>query len=101
MKNALHGPLMANNLIPPFIMREAGLVVNDVLQIHTNAEDLKNKMHCIVSDEDNNGTDLKIPLRFNGIFSCFPTRKLKTNEVEACKYIPTVALCPDLSTWGP
>jgi hypothetical protein len=30
VRNALHVPSMQHNLIPPFIMREAGLVVNDV-----------------------------------------------------------------------
>ena len=34
MRNALYIPTMKHNLIPPFIMREAGLVVNDVPRIH-------------------------------------------------------------------
>ena len=32
--NALHVPAMINNLIPPFVMREAGLEVNDKPMIH-------------------------------------------------------------------
>ena len=32
--NALSVPSMSHNLIPPFILREAGLVVRDVPKIH-------------------------------------------------------------------
>ena len=35
VKNALHVLSMEHNLVPPFILREAGLVVNDVPNIHT------------------------------------------------------------------
>ena len=34
IRNALHVPSMKNNLIPPFIMREAGIAVNDTPKIH-------------------------------------------------------------------
>ena len=34
IRNALHVPSMQNNLIPPFILREAGITVNDVPKIH-------------------------------------------------------------------
>lgn len=30
IRNAIYVPSMTNNLIPPFIMREAGVVVNDI-----------------------------------------------------------------------
>ena len=33
MKNTLYVPSMNHNLVPPFILREAGLVVNDVSKI--------------------------------------------------------------------
>ena len=32
--NALHVPLMENNLLPPFIVREAAVEINDVPKIH-------------------------------------------------------------------
>ena len=35
VRNALHVPSMRNNLIPPFIMREAGIRVNDTPKIQT------------------------------------------------------------------
>ena len=101
VNNALHVPNMPHNLIPPFIMREAGLLVNDVPRIHTNAGDLNNETHCIVAKEEVNGEDLKIPLKLDGIFSYFETRKLTDDEVEACEYIPTVSLSSDSDKWDP
>ena len=34
IQNALRVPLMSNNLIPPFIMRENGIIVNECAKIH-------------------------------------------------------------------
>ena len=48
VRNALHVKSMKNNLIPPFIMREAGHVVNDVPRIHCG-EDLTRESHSIVA----------------------------------------------------
>jgi hypothetical protein len=36
LRNALHIPSMKNNLIPPFVMREAGIRVNDTPKIQTS-----------------------------------------------------------------
>ena len=47
VKNALHVPSMEHNLVPPFILREAGLVVNDVPKLHTKQDVLSNDTHCI------------------------------------------------------
>ena len=66
MRNALHVKSMAHNLVPPFILREAGLLVNDVPWIHIKPEELTNKTHCIVSHGDGNNTELKVPLRLDG-----------------------------------
>ena len=33
--NALHVPSMMNNLLPPFMLREAGVEINDKAKIHT------------------------------------------------------------------
>ena len=69
VRNALYVPSMTHNLIPPFVMREAGLIVNDVPRIHTKPEELTNETHCIVATAASNGADLKIPLQLDGIFS--------------------------------
>ena len=36
VKNALHVPSMDNNLIPPFLIREAGVKIKDVPKIHVD-----------------------------------------------------------------
>ena len=61
-RNALYVPSMNHNLTPPFVMREAGITVNDVPKIQTKEKDLNDKTHCIVATEGDNGVDLKIPL---------------------------------------
>ena len=34
VRSALHVPSMCNNLLPPFMLREAGITVNDKAKIH-------------------------------------------------------------------
>ena len=103
IKNALYIPSMNHNLMPPLIIREAGLIVNDVPRIHTRQEDLTNQTHCIVSrvDGDDNGTNLNIHMNSDGIFSYFPTRKLTMDGLEECEYMETVYLIPDAAQWNP
>ena len=48
-----------------------------------------------------NGVNLKIPLKLDRVFLSFPTRKLTQEEISACKYIETLALCPEGSEWDP
>ena len=67
MRNALYVESMDHHLIPPFIMREAGLVVNDVAKIHCRQRTQED--HSII-DRD---SKLHICLRLEGIFSSFPT----------------------------
>ena len=69
IKNALQVPSMSNNLIPPFIMRENGIMVNECAKIH--CEDPTRVDHAIIFK----GYDLRIPLRLHGVFSYFVTKK--------------------------
>ena len=91
LRNALHVPSMDNNLIPPFMLREMGVAVNDVPKIHK--EDPTVDDHAITFVE----MGFRIPLSLWGIFSYFPTSKpthddlLNPNEV----YILSPA------TWNP
>ena len=91
LHNAQHVPLMDHNLIPPFMLREMGVTVNDVPNIHK--EDPTVDDHAITFVE----TGFRIPLSLWGIFSYFPTSKpthddlLNLNEV----YILSPA------TWNP
>lgn len=69
-RNALYIPTLETNLIPPFIMREAGLIVNDIPRIHDpNPSD---KSHSIMTD--GRDSDLRISMSLWGIFSFFHTR---------------------------
>ena len=36
VQNAIHVPSMENNLIPPFMMREARIIINEKAKIHTD-----------------------------------------------------------------
>ena len=91
LRNALHVPSMDHNLIPPFMLREMGVTVNDVPKIHKDDPTVDD--HAITSAE----TGFRIPLSLWGIFSYFPTSKpthddlLNPNEV----YILSPA------TWNP
>ena len=89
--NALYVPSMDNNLIPPFMLREMGVTVNDVPKIHKDNPTVDD--HAITFVE----MGFRIPLSLWGIFSYFPTSKpthddlLNPNEV----YILSPA------TWNP
>ena len=77
VRNALHVPSMCNNLLPPFMLREAGITVNNKAKIHMMnpmAED-----HAIIFPE----TGFRIPMMLWGIFSCFPTMKLTVDALQA------------------
>ena len=60
LKNYLHIPSMQQNLIPPFIMQEAGIEVNDVPRIHI-WDELIRESHSIMIPQ----VDLRIPLRLS------------------------------------
>ena len=78
MHNALYIPIMRQNMIPPFIMREAGLVVSDNPKIHCDEPTVED--HSIYNEY----TKLGILLKLDGIFLYFPTRDLTQEEIERC-----------------
>ncbi|KAL7538844.1 hypothetical protein ACHAXR_009411 [Thalassiosira sp. AJA248-18] len=96
VRNALYVSSMQHNLIPPFIMREAGLVVNDVPRIHCGDE-VTRESHSIISRRDN----IRIPLRLKGVFSYFASRKLTSDELENCEEMETLCLTPNSRRWNP
>ena len=69
--SSLHMPSMSNNLIPPFVMRGSGLVVNEIVKI--NAE-VPTKEHHSIYDAT---LEFRIPLVLKGMFSYFNTRSRK------------------------
>ena len=92
IRNALHVPSMDHNLIPPFVMREAGIDVNDMPKIHV--KEATTEHHSIYFSEH----DLRVPLALWGIFSYFPSRKPSNNDLRDCEFI---LLTPDGPDWNP
>ena len=74
-QNALYVPTMHHNLIPPFILREAGVEVNEVPKFHVKNP---NEEHHSIYWED---ADVRIPMSLHGTFSYFPTRKPTDKEL--------------------
>jgi hypothetical protein len=92
LMNALHVPAMDNNLLPPFIAREAGITVNDVPKIHVQEPTANN--HVIMSQDG----ELHIPLALWGVFSYFPTSAPSERTVAECDNV--VLLTPE-GVWNP
>ena len=57
VRNALHIPHLRNNLIPPFVMRSAGVTLNETPEIHRKDPTIDD--HCITFED----SDLRIPLQ--------------------------------------
>jgi hypothetical protein len=75
LRNALFVPSMRNNLTPPFVMREAGMRVNDTPKIQL--DDPTEKDHSTFFPE----TGLRTPLSLWGMFSYFVTSKPTAEEM--------------------
>jgi hypothetical protein len=70
LRNALHVLLMGkNNLVPPFVMREAGMRANDTPKIQTSDPTKEDHLTCFPE------TDFQIPLSLWGVFLHFVTSK--------------------------
>ena len=95
VRNALYLPQMDHNLIPPFIMRAAGVNVSDVAKIHCADPTVDD--HCIIFG-DGGKDDLRIPLQLQGIFSYFHTRIPTKTELMDCDKL---FITPDASDWNP
>ena len=94
-RNALSVPSMDHNLFPAFILREAGLVVNETAKIHCDNPSVEN--HSIFDEE----SGLRIPLSLNGIFSVFQTRAPSEKEIEEIENYQTIFITPDSNVWDP
>ena len=91
-QNALHVPSMQHNLVPPFILREDDVAVNEVPKIHQKAP--MEEHHSLFFSR----VDLRIPMSLTGIFSCFKTR-MPTNCKLQDDSIPVVTMTP--THWNP
>lgn len=92
LRNALYIEDMDDNLIPPFILRDAGLIVNDKAKIHCEEGTATEEDHTI----QKKSTGLFIPLQLRSIFSYFPSRKPNDSNLDDGVM---VAITPDGPTW--
>ena len=95
VRNALCVPSMEHNLIPPFILREAVLVLNDTPKIHCNVPSAED--HSLFDKE----TGLRIPFTLDVTFSVFKLRSLTNEEINNVEDFETVFLTPDSKKWNP
>jgi hypothetical protein len=85
-------PTMESNLIPPFIMRMGGVVVNNTPKIHCIEPSTED--HCL-SFKD---SELRIPMQIMGMFLFFHCRMPVADKLESCDKI---FLTPDSTDWNP
>ena len=92
IRRGLYVPSMTHNLLPPLMLREAGIHINEVPKIHTTSP-ITEEHHAITFQE----TNFRIPLTLHGTFSYFPTSKPSTQELEQPEDV--YVLTP--TTWNP
>ena len=92
--NTLHFKSMENNLIPPFMMRLAGIEVDECPKFLSKDPTKKNHSMYFPSEE------IQIPFHLKGIISYIPTRCPRTEELEANEggYL---LMTPNLPSWDP
>ena len=76
IRRGLYVSSMTHYLLPPFMLREAGIHINEVPKIHVTSP--TEKHHAITFQE----TNFQIPPALHGTFSYFPTSKPNTQELE-------------------
>lgn len=91
IRNALYVPAMSHNLLPPFMMREAGIDVRDTPKIQLVDPSVED--HAINFSE----TGFRIPLSLWGTFSYFPTTKPTLRDLDN----PSDVYLLTPSTWNP
>ena len=93
IRNALYLKEANDNLIPPFLLREAGLRVNDCAKQHAHPHATNDHHSIFFPDEE-----LRIHLKLNGIFSYFHHRAPHLEEIDNLKVL---FLTPDSASWDP
>ena len=95
LHNALHFEEMESNLIPPFLMREAGLIVDECPKFQAIKPTLRH--HSIYCPE----SKLLMPFNLRGIISYLPTRLPTSEEVREHRGKRTIHLTPNSPDWNP
>ena len=78
LRNVLYIESMTDNLIPPFILREAGIIVNEKAKIHCAPGTATEEDHTIQVKD----IGLFITMNLRSIFSYFPTRSPDEEDME-------------------
>ena len=97
IRNALYVESLESNLIPPFVMRLAGIQVNECpkfLSKHPTIQD-----HSLFFKSE----DIRIPLQLKNTISYFPTRLPSQSELQVYNTpdILTLSLSPESPNWNP
>ena len=93
IRNALYVKEMKASLIPPFMMRLAGIEINECPKFMARNPTIQH--HSIYFPED----DIRIPLQIYGIISYIPVRKPTDEEIDT---LPVqVELTPNVPEWQP
>jgi hypothetical protein len=95
LRNALLIPTMSHNLFPPFLVREAGLFLDETPKHQAMSPTIGN--HLIYGSR----TGMRIHLQLQGIFSVFTTCPLSLEESENWENYPVVFITPDGNSWNP
>jgi hypothetical protein len=95
MRNALLIPTMSHNLLPPFLVCEAGLFLDETPKHQAISPTIDN--HLIYDLR----TRMRIHLQLQGIFSVFPTRLLSLEELENWESYPVMFITPNGDSWNP
>ena len=93
IRNALHIKSMRSNLIPPFMMRLAGLEVNECPKFMAKSPTIEH--HSLYFPDDR----LRIPLGLSCTISYIPVRTPTNDELE--EPIDMLDLRPNIPTWDP
>ena len=93
-RNALYVPELNHHLIPPQLIREAGIYVNDVQK--RQAKNAKPYHHSIMLT-----ADCQIHLKLVGMFSYFETSKPTDEQIENVKEENIIYITPDTPEWNP
>jgi hypothetical protein len=91
IRNALYVPSMDNNQILPFMLRKAGITVNDTPKIQMQDSTVED--HSIFFPE----TEIRIPLSLWGVFSYFPTTKPSLTDMTSSEEVYVLTT----SRWDP
>ena len=81
ISNALHMISMEVTIIPPFMLRLAGLEVNECPKFLANKPGLEH--HSVFFPKD----DIRLRFKTEGIISYLPTRPPDTSAISDCKHL--------------